>query len=120
MQDKSIDGALLALRKQIIWGKLDGLGHVEALLRMRGVDMPAVLPAKNANVAYRGHVRALICEALRDGPKTRAEIVRYVASERPTLPPETVYRRTDQVLWKMGKAGLVVREGRVWGLGKRK
>ena len=116
MQDKSINGALLALRKQIIRGKLDGLEHVEALLVMRGVHMPAVLPAKNANVAYRGQVRKILCEALRDGPKTRAELVRYVAAKRPTLPPEVVYRRADQVLWKMKKAGMLCREGRVWRL----
>jgi hypothetical protein len=118
MLDKSIDGALLALRKQIIRGKLDGLEHVEVLLAMRGVHMPAVLPAKNANVALRGHARALICEALRDGPKTRREIVAYVVTKRPELPYDVVYRRVDRLLWRMGKAGALVNKGGVWKLAK--
>ena len=119
MQNKRINGALLALRKRIIRGKLDGLEHVEALLTTRGVHMPAVLPAKNANVACRGQVRHILCEALRDGPKTRAELVRYVAAKRPALPHEVVYRRADQVLWKMGKAGMLCRERRVWSIGTK-
>ena len=116
MLDKSINGALLALRKQIIRGNLEGLGHVEALLTMRGVPIPAVLPAKNANVALRGHARALICEALRDGPKTRREIVAYVVTKRPELSYRVAYRRVDRLLWKMGKAGALVNGGGVWGL----
>jgi len=54
MQDKSINGALLALRKQIIRGDLDGLAHVEALLVLRGADLPAVLPAKRQDAAAAG------------------------------------------------------------------
>ena len=49
--DKSIDRALLAPRKKIIRGNLDGLDHVEALLAMRGVDMPEVRPATRSGVA---------------------------------------------------------------------
>jgi len=69
MQDKSVNSALLALRKQIIRGDLDGLAHVEALLAMRGVAMPAVLPAKRPDVVRRGHMAVMIPNALRDGPK---------------------------------------------------
>jgi hypothetical protein len=116
MQDKSINGALLALRKQIMRGKLDGLEHVEALLTTRGVHMPAVFPAKKADVAYRGQVRAMLCEALRNGPKTRAEILEHIAQKRPELPAKVAYARADRVMWKMRKAGLVEREGRVWRL----
>ena len=79
MQDKSINGALLALRKQIIRGDLDGLAHVEALLAMRGVPMPAVLPAKRRDVARKGHMAAMILEALRHGPKPLRKIAAHVA-----------------------------------------
>jgi hypothetical protein len=54
MQDKAIDSALLNLRKQIMRGGGDGLEHVEARLGLRGVDMPAVLPAKRSCAAGRG------------------------------------------------------------------
>ncbi len=116
MLDKSINGALLALRKQIIRGKQDGLEHVEALLTMRGVHMRAVLPAKRACAAGRGHSRAWILDALRDGPKRRRDIVRHVASQRDDIPHEIAYRRVDQCLWKMRKTGLVRREDGVWKL----
>ena len=114
MQDRSIDGALLALRKNIIRDKLDGLEHVEALLWLRSVPMPEVRTRRRPCAARCGHMRAFILEALRDGPKPRKEIVRYVAGKRPDIPPEVTYKRVDQSLWKAKLAGLVAREGRLW------
>lgn len=107
MQDKSIDGALLALRKQIIRGDGDGLAHVEALLSLRGVHMPAVLPAKRKDVAGKGVMTAIILEALCDGPKPLPAIVAHVADRRPKLDPEFAYGRTVRVLCKMKRRGLV-------------
>ncbi|MTJ05746.1 MAG: hypothetical protein FH759_13765, partial [Sediminimonas qiaohouensis] len=40
MQDRTIDNALLALRKEIVRHGRDGLDHVEALLTLRGVELP--------------------------------------------------------------------------------
>lgn len=120
MQDKSINGALLALRKAIIRGDLDGLAHVEALLAMRDVPMPAVLPARKQCAAGRGRSRAMVMDAIRDGPKLRRDIVRHVAAQRPEIPTDVAYRRVDQCLWKMKKAGLVVQnfgsDGCLWRL----
>ncbi len=120
MQDKSINGALLALRKQIIRRDLDGLAHVEALLVMRGVDMPRVMPARRACAAGQGQSRAMVLDALRDGPKLRKDIVRHVASRRPEIPPDVAYARVDRVLWKMRKVGLIDRgfgpDGCLWKL----
>jgi hypothetical protein len=59
-------------------------------------------------------MRFMVITALRDGPMTRRDIVRHVAAQRPEIPADVAYRRVDRVLWKMGKAGLVVRDGRVW------
>lgn len=115
MQDRTINNALLALRKQIIRGKRDGLDHVEALLSIRGVAMPVVLPARRSCAAGRGQSRALIYDALRNGPKLRRDIVRYVANHRPEIPADVAYRRVDQCLWKMKKAGLVVQDFRLGG-----
>jgi hypothetical protein len=67
MQDKTIDGALLALRKQIIREKREGLAHVEALLALRGVHMPAVLPAKRKDVAGKGVSLRLFWNRYRTG-----------------------------------------------------
>ena len=116
MQDKSIDCALLALRKTIIRGNLDGLAHVEALLSFRGVHMPDVLPAKKADVAKSGHMSRLVRDALRDGPRTTHEISAIVAAARSEISPEVAHRRTEQVLCNMKFAGALVRDGRLWGL----
>ena len=119
MQDKTINNALLALRKQIIRGDDEGLNHVESLLRMRGVDMPRVMPPKRKDVARRGLMSALVLGALRDEPKTTVEVAAYIAPRRPELSPEAVHKRTALCLTKLKKRGLVGREGRVW-LGDRR
>jgi len=121
MLDKSIDGALLALRKGLIRGGGEGLEHVKALLALRRVAMPRVLPAKPADTARRNVMRRLVLAALRDGPKGLRELVAYVSARRPELAPAAAYRRTEQAIQKLRMAGLVVREERmrrgVWRLG---
>jgi len=116
MQDKTIDNALLALRKQIIRGDGDGLEHVETLLQMRGVDMPRVLPAMPENSARRGQMAFWIMEALRDGPKPRREIAARIRELRPDVPQEALYWRVDAALSRLRRKGLVWRDGRVWQL----
>ncbi len=112
MLDKSIDGALLALRKQIIRGNGEGLKHVEALLAVRDVPMPRVLPAKGPDVAGKGQMAALALKALRDGPKTLAGIAAaHVAERRPGLSQFDAKKRTALALYKLRKRGMVRREG---------
>lgn len=114
MQDKTINNALLALRKQIIRESGEGLDHVEALLALRGVDLTTVYQAKAANWARRGHMHRMALEALKDGPLTRRQLVDRIAGQRPEVPPERIYWRTDAALAKLQAKGLVRREGRVW------
>ena len=115
MQDKTIDNALLALRKQIIRGDLDGLGYVEALLRLRGVDMPRVKPARRKDVARKGLMTLLVLDILRDGPKPLREIAARVAEARPES-ADRAYHRTAHTLSNMKAKGLVGNDGRVWKL----
>ena len=114
MQDRTINNALLALRKQIIREGGEGQDHVEALLQMRGVDMPRVLPPKRKDVAGKGLMTRLVLDALRDGPKSAETVTAYVAPRRPELSPEAAKKRTALALTKAKKRGLVRREGRVW------
>lgn len=116
MLDKSIDGALLALRKQTIRGGGVGLEHVEALLALRGVPMPQVRAPRRPDVARCRLMRLLVLAALRDGPKRVREIAATVAVRRPELPAQAAYTRTGQALARLKRAGLVTREGRLWGL----
>jgi hypothetical protein len=113
MQDKSVDGALLALRKQIIRGDSEGLAHVEALLTLRGVYMPAVLPAKRKDVAGKGIMTAIILDVLSDAPLPLSEIVAHVIARRSELAPEHAYGRTVRVLVKMKRRELVGNTKRV-------
>src|SRR6056297_1226287 len=114
MQDKSINNALLALRKQIIREGQDGLAEVETLLRMRGVAMPAVLPQKKADAARQGIMRLIVYDGMREGHRTQAALAAYVAARRPELTRRAAYVRTTQVLQKMRKAGMVRWEAGVW------
>lgn len=113
MQDRTINNALLALRKQMIREGQDGLVHVEALLADRGVQMPAVLPAKGLDVARRGQMRRQVLEAIRDGATLR-QVTAHVASLRPELSERQAYIRSGQCLARLKRDGRVKREGRVW------
>ena len=115
MQDKSINNALLALRKQMIREGGDGLSHVEALLQMRGVAMPAVLPAKT-DAAGKGRMAWMLMEALRERPMTQREAAAYVLERRPELSPEAAYKRAALGLARLKRRGALAREGRVWKL----
>ena len=64
MQGRTIDNALLALRKQMIRKDRDGLAHVEALLIARFVPMPAVLPDNRPDVARNNITYAQLVKRL--------------------------------------------------------
>lgn len=114
MQDKTIDNALLALRKQIIRGDLDGLDHVEALLTARGVRLPRVLRPWRANQARAHEVRLIVLKALQRRPMRLAELAQIIADKRGETYGQPLRNRTAQCLYKMKLAGMVVRERRLW------
>jgi len=68
MQERSVDGALIALRRLTIRESREGLEHVEALLALRGVDLPEVRAAKRRDVAGYGLMRYWITKALSYSP----------------------------------------------------
>lgn len=116
MQDRTINSALLALRKQMIRGEGEGLDHVEALLALRGIHPPRVMPAKRRDVAKRGYMRIWLLDALRKRPMRLAELVEAVRQHQPDVAYDRISRRTSNVLWKMRRDGLVVNERWVWRL----
>jgi hypothetical protein len=118
MQDRTITNALVALRKNIIRENLDGLDHVDALLLARGIDPAKVRvgPKRKPDFSRKGIMRLLVREALQDGPKRHPEVAALILPRRPELTPQDCYKRTGQALDRMQQAGMVRREGRLWGL----
>lgn len=109
MQDKSIDNALQALRKQGgHQGKL-----AEVLLDMRGV--PPHMYRETAQLR-RGYTKRLILDALTDGPKTTGQIGDMIRKLRPDITPRSAANRAHQGLRRLVDTGVVCRDGGLWVL----
>jgi hypothetical protein len=79
MKDATVTGVLHNLRCAILRDGLDGLEHVDALLRLRGVDPDSLrMYAKRPKHFGRGKLRCAVLEALRDGPMRGRDIARRV------------------------------------------
>ncbi len=107
MQDRTIDNALLALRKQ--GGQQGKLAEV--LLDMREVQLPAFYQDRPFR---RGDTQRLILAALAEGPKTNSELGRLVQASRPDIAHKAAANRTYQCLLRLEARGRVRRDGRVW------
>lgn len=105
MQDKTINNALLALRK--VGGQQGKLAEV--LLDMRGVELPKYYQTKPAK---RGQAARFVLNALRDGPKTCPEIADML--DRPDLGRKYQIQRVYMALVRLEAKRVVRREGRVW------
>lgn len=115
MQDKTINSALLELRKRIIQGNGDGLAHVEALLRQRGVQMRNV-PRIRMKATRSGLLTYMILEALKDGPQTARYVSHRVSERRPELGFDKAHIFASRPLTKLKKRGLVAHDGKFGGL----
>ena len=107
MQDRTINNALLALRKA---GGTEGK-LAEVLLDMRGVAWGGWVqdgPMK------RGQAKRYVLDALRDGPMTAPDIGTLIRENRPDLSQRGATNRAYQALLRLEDKGLVRREGRVW------
>ena len=115
MKDATVIGVLHNLRCAILRDGQDGLEHVDALLRLRGVDPDSLrMYAKQPKHHGRGKLRIAVIQALRDGPQRGSEIARRVQGNDMTY--ARAYRLVYQCLSHMKGRGLVRREGRLWML----
>ena len=106
LNPERLDFQLYRIRAQIVRDGLEGLEHVDALLRLRGCDPEAVhVPRKTKRTFKRGELRRAMLAALRDGPKRLGDI--DVGADGGSL---------SCALWRARKAGLVVKEGGMWRL----
>jgi hypothetical protein len=91
------------------------LEHVEALLQLRGNNLPPV-PRKVIRHHKRGQLRLTILRALLSGPLTGREIRERAQSANQTWSREQAINGVPTCLAHMRRAGLVRREGRLWSL----
>lgn len=109
---------LFRIRHDIVRGDGDGLEHVDALLRLRGIDPEArLIRSPRPRRFKRGHLTRAVLRALRDGPQTTAQIAAKVGNHSGTLDSVTgILRRLQQ----RGQVQVVVKQcGRikqVWDL----
>ena len=115
MQDRTIDSALLNLRKQIAQGDGVGLAHVEALLRQRGVEMRTVSRVR-MKATRSGVLTHMILEALKDGPQTARYVSHRIDERRPELGFDKAHMFAARALTKLKKRGLVLHDGNMGGL----
>lgn len=109
MQDKTIDNALQALRKQ--GGQQGKLAEV--LLDMRGVAPRLYMETKPLK---RGDTKRLILAALKHGPKTTGQIGAVIRRLRADIKPRGAANRAYQAFLRLEVKGLVCRDGALWVL----
>lgn len=114
-KDQTLVSALHFMRCKIARDGGDGLDHVDALLRLYGVD-PESLPMPRLTPKHfaRGKLRIAIMEALRGGPMAGVDLARRVQGNG--LDFADAYKRVYQCLNAMQNAGIVQREGGKWRL----
>lgn len=116
MLEKTITSALLNLRATIIRDGLNGLEHVNALLVARGVD-PASQHVRRkipSDSCAQREVKALVLQALRDGPKLPCEIGAHFMACKPDIASDRAMMRVYRAIYKMRDRGVVVKDGGVW------
>ena len=116
MLDKSIDSALQALRRQMIREGQNGLCHVEALLRLRGIRLAKVPPPMPDDCLHYGAVRPIVLAALQGGADTTCQIADAVLAAMPGMDRQRALIRVYRAVYKLRDKGLVRQEGRLWGL----
>ena len=118
MLDQTITNALLDLRARTIRDGSEGLAHVVALLILRGVDLATQHVRRKIpqDSCAQSEVKLFILAALRDGPKTPAQIGAHFMAAKPWIAPNRAMIRVYRAIYKARDKGVVRRDGRVWRL----
>lgn len=107
--DESINISLYYLRAQIIRGPLDGLEHVEALMKLRGLDLEALpVPEKRNRRFRKGQLRQAILDELRKGPRTSRQIAEAIGHDRNNFAHTLQALKVRGVVWLDGRKWTLV------------
>jgi hypothetical protein len=113
-KEETLVAALHFMRCQIVRDKAEGLEHIDALLRLRGVDPDSLpLPQKFPKTFKRGHLSQAILRELRDGPLRGSELARRLQGN---LAYEDAYRKVYAALHRLKESGLIGKRSRDWYL----
>ena len=106
--DETINISLYYLRAQIIRDGADGLEHVEALMKLRGLALDALpVPEKRNRRFRKGQLRQAILDELRKGPRTSRQIAETIGHDRNNF---------AHTLQALKSRGVVRLDGRTWTL----
>ncbi len=113
MQDKTIDNAPLALRKQIIRGDGENQAHEAALPKARGVPIPK--PCAYRSPFKSGGLKQAVLSAPAERPQSGPTCIGILWGYGPDLTCKDASTRVWKTLTRLKAKGLVRREGRVFG-----
>jgi hypothetical protein len=105
LSETTITSALRSLRVRTIREGLPGLEHIEALLALRGHNLPPVPPA-HRYWFRRGGLRRAVVQALQQGPMGLDEIVAAVYAGKATLAERPASNRAVNVLTRLKRDGV--------------
>jgi hypothetical protein len=112
-KEETLVSALHFMRCQVVRDSAEGLDHIDALLRLRGVDPDSLpMPEKRPKHFARGKLRIAIMDALRGGPMTGADLARKIQGNG--LEYAAAYRRVYQCLNRLLVTGIVSKDCGKW------
>ena len=117
MTERTLLHALEQVRRECIYGA-DGLEHVDALLKLRGVDPDSLyVPRKMPDRQFpRGYIKRFVLAALRERPQTAQELTDKMCDAHPDRPRGLCSRSVHGALRQGERLGTMAREGKVWRL----
>jgi hypothetical protein len=111
-KEETLVAALHFMRCQIVREGAEGLEHIDALLRLRGVNPESLpLPQKFPKTFKRGHLTQAILRELRDGPLRGSELARRLQGN---LAYAEAYKKVYAALHRLSSTGLVKHHGSLW------
>lgn len=113
-KEETLVAALHFMRCQIVREGAEGLEHIDALLRLRGVNPESLpVPQKFPKTFRRGQLTQAILRELRDGPLRGSELARRLQGN---LAYEDAYKKVYAALHRLKQAGLVINASSAWRL----
>lgn len=114
IKEDTIINTLHYMRAVTVRKGAEGLEHIDALLRLRGVDPESLpVPQKFPKTFKRGQLTQAILRELRDGPLRGSELARRLQGN---LAYEDAYKKVYAALHRLKETALVRHDSCMWKL----